>query len=241
MKKATIALAAVALSAGNALAGTVAPVAVEPVVAPPPAPVMSWTGGYIGGHVAYTDLRGDYDAFTPRNGFGGFDIQGLTGNSFGAGLHAGYNHQMGDMVLGIEADWTHVGLSLSSTESIDQGIVFAFGRSLDSVFTVAPRLGFVNGDFMLFGRAGMAMGQFGVMHDQRGTEISGNSTEFGWTAGVGVEYRVRNNLSLRAGVDYMDFGSFRIDMPGANRRPDIWVEQDAQVIRATLGVSYYFN
>lgn len=236
MKKATIALAAVALSAGNALAGTIAPVAVEPYVAPPPPPVMSWTGGYIGGHVAYTDLRGDYDAFTPFN-WDGFPVRGLTGSSFGAGLHAGYNHQMGDMVLGIEADWTYVGLDLVSADN-DPGR--DFGRSLDSVFTIAPRLGFVNGDFMLFGRAGLAMGQFGVTHDQRGTEISGNSTEFGWTAGVGVEYRVRNNLSLRAGVDYMDFGSFRVDM-SSEFGSDIWVEQDARVMRATLGVSYYFN
>lgn len=200
-----------------------------------------WSGAYFGAHVATTKLSGGMDAHTPWNGFAGFDLQGVTGSRAGLGLHAGYNFQMDNLVTGIEFDVTHVGLKRETTTGNLRPDFPRFERSLNTTASIAPRIGFAQDNFLVYGKVGLAMGRFGSAHDQQGTTISGSKTRYGWLAGVGVEYRATPSVAVRAGVDYMDFGSFRTDIAGSGGNPDIYTRQRARTTRASLGMTWYFN
>jgi len=99
--------AALALSAGAALAAdlprrNVAPVA--PVYAPP---VFTWTGFYVGLN-AGANINDSRYAWAPF-----FNQNGQSGVGFTGGGQIGYNWQMGALVLGLETDINYRGASSS--------------------------------------------------------------------------------------------------------------------------------
>jgi outer membrane immunogenic protein len=108
LKKILIAAAAIGFSAGAHAADMRMPVK----AAPPPIPVMTWTGFYIGVNGGYSWGRSDTDVnyFNPLTGVaivppanstlgGRFDLDGGV-----AGGQIGYNWQTGGWVWGLEAD-----------------------------------------------------------------------------------------------------------------------------------------
>lgn len=210
-----------------------------PVAAVAVAPAgFNWTGFYIGGHLGVASVSSGYDAFTPWNGFAGFDMQGLGGSALMGGMQIGYNYQVNSFVMGLEADLSAIGFKKSSTTSILRGPgVPVFDRSLSWAATVAPRLGVTFGRAMLYAKAGLALGGFSVGHNQ-GPWISGSTTRLGWTVGAGVEYAITQNLTAKVEYNYMNFGRFRTDMAGA---PSIWVMQRGDVHAVKVGVNYLFS
>jgi hypothetical protein len=75
-----------------------------PIKAPPPLPIFSWTGFYIGADAGYAwgkDTTTEY--LTATNTFTGFNPAYNINSALG-GLYAGYNYQMGAAVLGVESD-----------------------------------------------------------------------------------------------------------------------------------------
>ena len=114
------------------------------------------------------------------------DIDGFIG-----GIQAGYNWQgAGPLVLGLETD-----IQYSNVESS----VF----TLDYFGTIRARAGFAVDQFLLYGTGGFAYGT--------GTyELGGLSSDrsaFGWTIGLGGEYALGNNWSLKGEYLYVDLGS----------------------------------
>src|ERR1700759_423676 len=118
------------LSSGLVLAMAASAVAADlpsekgpPSFAPPPPPVFSWTGVYIGGQVGYEWGRTTFGVVNPVTGAvtGGFPAiheQGVVG-----GVHVGYNYELGGFglgpggfVVGIEGDVN--GASYSGSEFI---------------------------------------------------------------------------------------------------------------------------
>lgn len=199
---------------------------------------FNWTGFYIGGHLGIATVSSGYDAFTPWNGFAGFDMQRLGGSALLGGMQIGYNYQINSVVLGIEADLSAVGFKKSSTFSILRGNTPVFDRSLGWVATVAPRVGFTFGRALVYAKGGLALGGFTAGHDQNNNWVSGSATRVGWMVGAGLEYAVTQNLTAKLEYNYLAFGRFRIDMAGA---PNIWATQrgDAHVVKA--GINYLFS
>jgi outer membrane immunogenic protein len=89
---------------------------------PPPAPVYSWTGWYVGGNVgaiwseAATSVS-NLAAFAPAAGgsylfpvnyptIAAVGTNNLTNTGFLGGIQAGYNWQISSLVLGAEADFS---------------------------------------------------------------------------------------------------------------------------------------
>ena len=145
--------------------------------APPPTPVYSWTGFYVGGNVgggwadrdvAYFSNDIGADAFllnTAINNGGNlappssFDSSGVVG-----GLQVGYNWQFNrNWLAGLEADFDWSGVK-GSTTSIATGGAFinaaSFEERLKWFGTVRARLGFLPIDnLLLFGTGGFAYGR----------------------------------------------------------------------------------
>jgi outer membrane immunogenic protein len=147
-----------------------------PMKAPPlPAPVLSWTGFYVGingGAAAMSDpsmsyIDGAINAISPINVTGSSNTSGI------GGFHAGYNYQMSPIwVLGIEGDWDWTKLKSSAAPGIICSNLFGMRAQCggvsnlsDNAFlqtqvnwlaSVRGRLGYVWNQWMFYGTAGVA-------------------------------------------------------------------------------------
>jgi outer membrane immunogenic protein len=182
MRKLAFAVAAV-LSITGIRAASAADMAPRYVKAPPPPPMMTWTGWYVGLN-AGAGINDSSYSLTPSGCFTGAPpcgTGGLAGNPFrtySAGLHNtdataggqfGYNYQFSPLwVAGFEADinWNGVRQSDSVIQALGPPI-FAPGTfahtvttSLDWFGTVRGRLGVLaSPNLLLYGTGGLAYGQ----------------------------------------------------------------------------------
>lgn len=202
------------------------------------ASAQDYSGFYIGGQIGGVRASDDYTAYTPRNSFAGFDLQGLGGSVMAGGGQVGYNWDQGAYVLGVEGSLTAFGMNEISTSSDSQGSVPPFGSKIDNLMTIMPRIGFKSGNALIYAKAGVAMSSIGATHDQNGTIISDSSTATGWSAGVGAEFPLADRLTARLDYTYADFGTVRTDLAGS---PDIWTEQNVAENLFTVGINYYFH
>ena len=172
MKKlfvATIALLALNAS-GSALA---ADMAVKARPLPPPVPVFTWSGFYIGGHVGWG--WGDFDfrdPFVQLNQqilifpglFVGVPLErSFSDSSFLGGLQAGVNGQFGPVVVGVEADvsWMSLGGEFRSSTSNLGGLLTTsegVAAKLDWLATARGRLGWANDRILVYATGGVAFG-----------------------------------------------------------------------------------
>jgi outer membrane immunogenic protein len=170
---------------GPAYLPTKAPAYSEPVNA-------AWTGFYIG-------LNGGY-------GFGksNWEEPALSLSPKGAvyGVTVGYNLQTGTWLWGAEGDF-----DLSSIKgSADCSDGFTCETKNSWLATARARLGYAGWDNWLpYITAGAAMGDIKAANSGLS---SANKTKLGWTAGVGVEYALWTNWSVKAEYLYVDLGSF---------------------------------
>jgi outer membrane immunogenic protein len=163
---------------------------------PPPVPFYNWTGFYAGAHI----------------GVGWSDGDGGSSSGFLGGGQVGFNYQINQWVLGVEADIA--GTTIKDSFSIFEGPILVTGSaSLDWVSTLAPRFGYAFDRWLVYGKFGGAWahtsftvngtiagvpGGFGFAQDQ---------TNSGWVLGVGTEYALWNNWTAKVEYNMMDFGS----------------------------------
>ena len=138
-----------------ALGLSAAAVAVEPARADMP-PI--WTGFYVGAHGGYGEAL---DVPAP------FDVSGGV-----LGLHAGYNHQAGMFVIGVEGDWS--GSNIEDTQTAG-GIRVKL--HVDDLASIRARLGVVAWqNALLYGTVGYAWGEAGTNVNFAGLSF-GRSTD----------------------------------------------------------------
>jgi outer membrane immunogenic protein len=155
-----------------------ADMAVKAPVYKAPVILSDWAGFYIG-------INGGY-------GWGDAAIEGSTFKEKGGlfGGQAGYNWQYGNIVAGVEVDFD--GADLKTT----------IGRTpvkIDELASARARLGFtLMPNVLVYGTAGPGWG-----HE----DIAGVAgvNQFGWTAGVGLEYMLSHNFIVRGEFLHYDF------------------------------------
>src|SRR5271169_3644865 len=100
-------IGAIALT-GSAFAADLAP-------PPPPLPIFTWTGVYVGGQIGYAWGSGNlsYTGFDPFSGLAFTTGLGGSPNGVIGGAHVGYNYQINQFVFGLEG--TVDGTSLRNT------------------------------------------------------------------------------------------------------------------------------
>jgi outer membrane immunogenic protein len=159
---------------------------------------------------------------------GSWDNSGALG-----GFQIGYNWQFGPQwVAGVEADINASDIKGSNTSAGMLGFApaqFTTGQKVDWFGTVRGRLGFLPTDRLLvYATGGLAYGEvkentsittigvgtnvtngaFGVSCVANQTCFAGSASGIrtGWTAGVGVEYAIWQNLTAKAEYLYVDLG-----------------------------------
>src|SRR5665213_1611276 len=177
--------------------------------APPPMPVMSWAGWYVGlsvGGASQSNFFSNPDAISDS-------LDGThKGSAFIGGGQIGYNWQQGQFVYGLEADFS--GLSKSSgTYVTDASNGAIYGSQLSWMSTVRGRLGMTvgNGNTLVYGTAGLAIGGI-TSHSEGGIfgwPLNGySSTRVGWAAGAGIEHMLTRNWTIGLEGLFADFGSY---------------------------------
>lgn len=178
---------------------------------PPPAPFVppafTWTGLYIGGTVGavststgYGEGYGSYSVLTPQTDTGGGVLAGVT---------VGYNYQMGNIVLGLEGDWSYAGTQSNYTDSYN----YFFGSSkLTSLGTARVRLGYTPWDrTLLYATGGFAWGSLtnalGYDYPSPGYSQKSSSTASGWTIGGGLEQALTDHITVKVEALYVDLGT----------------------------------
>jgi outer membrane immunogenic protein len=160
----------------------------------PPAPALTvgpatftrWSGFYFGGNISLGSATSDFsNATRPLVQFSlqhttvessdhpsDFQVLGRgSAVAAGGGAFLGYNTQWQDLVLGVEATYTHVNLNTTAS-SVPNGVgrffpdvntavnVSASGNlDLTDYGTARGRAGYVVGNFLLYGFIGMAVGR----------------------------------------------------------------------------------
>ena len=201
MKKLLLAgVAATTLVGGSAIAADLArPV---PVYRPPPPVValFTWTGCYVGGNVGGIWAHSDWN-----DGVFG-DLGSSTANGAIGGVQAGCNYQVGGWVFGIQGDydWTNANNNTAN-------VVFptlSDQTQINSLASVTGRVGYAWDRFLLYVKAGGAWERTNFSAQVGGFSVAtANTTNSGWTIGVGGEYAFLNWLTGFIEYDYYNFNN----------------------------------
>jgi|DewCreStandDraft_4_1066084.scaffolds.fasta_scaffold39235_1 outer membrane immunogenic protein len=188
------AAAALGGSLSQAASAAELPSAAQPTarVRPQVATVHDWTGVYVGVNGGWGWGR-TTGAFYPLlagfgAGTGNFSIDGAV-----SGGQAGFNYQIANWILGIEADWNAASIHANNPALF----VGNLSTKVTSIGSVRGRLGMAWDRMLVYGTGGWAWGN--LKNQFVGVEESHASS--GWAAGGGLEYAIAPNWSAK--IEYL--------------------------------------
>jgi outer membrane immunogenic protein len=191
----------------------------------------NWTGFYIGGHAGYgwgaknmdgletgpapiIELLPYSNEISPKGALGGATL--------------GYNWQKGFWVTGIEADislanirGSGVQASLFSPLGALTGQQAEASQTMNWFGTVRGRLGFTpSAGTLVYATGGLAVGDMNYSSEWYVSNTiqypsAENKTKFGWVLGVGAEWLVVGNWSLKTEYLHYDLGKHTVSFSDA--------------------------
>ena len=242
--------------------------------APTVAPSDPWSGPWVGVYGGWGfgspngafNVTGDPADITPAiaSQVNGSGAGAISTNGFLGGAQAGWNLRLNaNTVVGVEADVGYAGLrggrtAAGTIPSYSAPYTMSQHYSTDWQAALRARAGYlINPATLLFVEAGPAIGglryggSFGdyvpIANYIESESASGSAVKVGLTLGVGAEYLISSNLSLRADYLYTRFPS--VNMTGASN-PLIPVPVPAYVAHSSgalnqnafrIGLNYLFR
>ena len=223
---------------------------------PPPVPVFSWTGFYIGPNVggAWTNNRFTDTLF----------LTNFNNNNHGVfigGGQIGGNYQIGQFVIGGEWDFDWAGNNNGGTGVVIPGVGnIVVTNNNRWITTVAARLGWAIDHWLVYGKAGGGwVGNNDLTLTNLTTGVSftcgsaralftsfircGNNNTVGWLVGAGFEYAFTNNWTVKFEYDYLGLGSrtFFIPATAPLLAGDTFTSDTRNIQMVKVGVNYLFN
>ncbi len=254
MKRIVIAGALALAAGGQALAADLPPPMAPPPRAPAtyvpvPVPYYNWTGFYIGGNLGGAWAGGSY-----TDPFGNsFDSSGSSFKFLGGG-QVGFNWEFGPgVVIGVEGmfDWLPDSNNTSNTVTLaGTGITPAPTGSITAnnqwLTTVTGKLGYAWDRVLVYGKGGGAWvgsNSPSVTLNGTSTSVSNSSTNWGWTAGVGLEYAFWGGLSGRVEYDYIGLTNMNVTVPASSTilPGDTFTGSNRSIQMVTVGLNYKFG
>jgi outer membrane immunogenic protein len=240
--------AAIGLS-GSAFAADLPPAPRAPAVyLPPVVPVYNWSGVYLGinggygfGSSKWTDPQNPSSLTSGGStSSGSFNTNGgLVGGTLGV------NFQTGGFVFGVEGDWDWQGLQGTSNSPFCN--VLASGTpscetKSDWIATIRGRAGYAADRVLFYATGGGAAGN--VQTGLNTLSLQSN-TEYGWTAGAGIEWAFADNWTAKVEYLFVDLGNTTcntsancgFDAPATASNNSVTFTES--IIRA--GVNFKFN
>jgi outer membrane immunogenic protein len=160
-----------------------------------------WTGLYVGVNGGYAFGGVDEVGVNPAPGnVGELNLEGLFG-----GIGIGYNHQVDQLVLGIEADF-----QLSDISDSDAGGGYTMSNEVNYFGTVRGRAGFAIDNALIYATGGLAYGDFDYSVNGPGVAINESYSDLGLTIGAGAEFAIDDMWSVKAEYLYTIFDKERL-------------------------------
>ncbi len=197
-----------------------------PATAFAPAPAFSWTGFYAGANVGYHALSGRTMDFSATESAAGGFATGLRdgaiparlatrGGAFLGGLQLGYNYQINQFVVGVEADlnYTNANSRVSFLSRAGGDITTTtVEREMSYLGTVRARAGVAFDRLFVYATGGLAYANTrnGFRVDEATTPFSVSASSratYGWTVGGGAEYALTNNWTVKGEYLFYNLGS----------------------------------
>ncbi len=194
-----------------------------------------WSGFYVGGNIGGVfgrDALSSTSTFPAPNApidtaaVNAAQTTNLNSSGVIGGLQAGHNWQNGNLLLGVETDFTVMSLKSSSGGTFvfpstlpggpigppTQFFTTSNTMSADWLFTLRPRVGFAMNNWLVYATGGLVVGhekvnETSVLAAGFTTTNSFSTTAVGWTVGAGVEYGLNRNWSIKAEYLYVDLGT----------------------------------
>jgi outer membrane immunogenic protein len=221
------------------LAGLGASAAVADGYGPPPGyavvPFVSWTGFYFGGHVGGVWSELDWSNVS------------LTGERFNksesgfiGGGQIGYNYQIGNLVLGVEATLSGADLSRDFRSILFPAM--RFSADINTIATVTGRFGVASDQWLFYGKAGWAGAQVDFSGRNTALQDSFSFDEWrnGWTLGVGLEYKIGPNMSFGVEYSFIELNSERDNGVTRLGQPVTLRDHDLQIQSVTARLNFQF-
>jgi outer membrane immunogenic protein len=232
------------LTASTALG---ADLAVPPAVPSPPPP-FTWTSCYAGGNAgggfgrkAVNDTAG---ILSPNTGFSSANLD-VSGYMLGGQIGCDYQFAS-NWVLGIEgaASGGDIGGKTTFATPGLPGDTATFKDTTDFLSSVTARAGFAWERWMLYGKGGVGFvnDRYNVADVLAAYNFDAVETRLGWTAGVGVEWALWDDWSVKLEYDYYDFGTRNvtfIEQSGAFPSGPENIKQTIQTVK--LGLNFHVS
>jgi outer membrane immunogenic protein len=211
--------------------------------------VKAFHGFYVGAQVGtgfYTSHHNDLDGYFAGNAGFTASERGIVG-----GPQVGYNIQSATCrtLFGIEADWAGAGLDAETrlnSNVLGAGFEQQISSRLTNYGTLRTRVGIVIDYTLLYVTGGLAIAGIDTyianttpLVDER---FGFSDTRVGWTAGVGTEWALGRNISLKSDFLYLSLGEGHVTLysPAAGNNFSFRTEDSAWVGRFGLSVRLGF-
>jgi outer membrane immunogenic protein len=195
----------------------------------------SWTGFRAGIVGAYGWGQADISAVV--QGVSEDGSADLTGGMIGGLL--GYDYDIGNgIVLGIVGDLSWSGLGGEGCIR-PSGVSCSVSQSdmsvdLEWLGTARLRAGYAVDDILIYGTGGVAFGGVDASINSPLLNGSESQTSIGWTAGVGIDYRISDPVTIGLEYLYVDLGEGSYDFSDGGAAGHGDVDLNMQLLRAHL-------
>ena len=207
-----------------------------------PEPVASngddpWSGFYLGVHAGAVDTTTGLQDGSASGIHPSFEGTVFTGDiSAAGGIHAGYNHLIRSLLLGIEADYSFT--DAGSSRPLQAGTEFNSSK-INGFGSVRGRLGVASGNAAAYVTGGVGFVDSAV---KAGNTTSNNTVNikdhFALVAGVGTEAKLSSSLSTR--LEYLYYGFDEKRDTCAACGSDV-VLADGSIHYVRVGLTYHLN
>ena len=245
MKTKKILLSSVCVTAmGAALCGgfsQAASAADMPLKAPPPPPVFSWTGCYVGANAGWGHATRTWNgiATTPTTTPASV---GTRGDGFVGGGQLGCDYQTGNWVFGVEGMVD--GSTINYNTSLSSFLPGAFLTDKITAFeTVTARIGWAwdRSLFYVKGGGAWAQGSGAINAPLPFSSESHPINSAGWLVGGGFEYAFTPNWSGKIEYDFMGFMNTTANFPLTTLPPGTVTFTHQTLQTLLLGLNYRFG
>jgi outer membrane immunogenic protein len=179
-----------------------------------------------------------------------FGVNFNNGNSasFLGGGQVGGNYQIGNFVIGAEADFDWFANNNNSGNGTTVPGVGIFRASANDRWetTLAARFGDAWDHALFYGKAGsgwVGAGNFAVTNVGTGASVavSNGNTNVDWLLGAGFEYAFTQNWTAKLEYDYLALNNASCTVTAPGVGVDTFTNCGRNVQTLTAGVNYLFN
>ena len=214
-----------------------------PAYVPPPVPVFSWTGFYIGGNLGAAWTQGK---LSDTNGNSWSNAQQAV---FAGGGQVGANYQFNWAVVGVEADFDWLANNHNSSNAIDTSIgAIQFSANNRWMTTIAGRFGVAADNWLFYAKGGG--GWVGVSNPTitnvttgGSISVSNSNSNSGWLAGGGIEWAFAPNWTARLEYDFLGLNNRTLTVPVGTPfiGGDVVTVTNRDVQTLTVGINSLFR